>query len=463
MANPVAQLSPVRRLIITEILIVALLAASFAFFKGLYAQKPEVQEKAIEAARLNVDVFLSESINIQELLTGFGTARADRDVVIAAQVSGEIIDINPQLKVGQKVLAGQLITAAGNPSVRREADLLLKIDPRDLQQIADQANNAIEEAAAETERLKIQQLNLERQLAKSKSILATLKDEYERVRSAEAKKVATKSDLNRALLEVQRYEDNVIQLENLSSSIPLQIQAAEQRLSSSRAEKSGAENDLQRTEVYPPFDGVLSEIFVEKGQYVRIGEQLVRLTDIGRIEIPVSLGFEDFLQLQGILEDGQKPKVSLAENETAAPRWSGRMVRASPEADSLSRTVQVYVEVENDSERPPLLPGAFVYSQIEGRVFSDVVLVPREAIIDGAVFVVDERNLVRRKSVTTGRRYQSLVVISDGLAAGEKVVLTNLDIVEDGGAVVVQTEVGLQEEIAVLRSPKLRVLSPIAP
>ena len=463
MANPVVQSSPVRRLIISEILIVALLAASVAIFKGLDAQKPEVQEKAIQAAPLNVDVFLSASIDVQELLSGFGTARADRDVVLAAQVSGEIVDINPQLKVGQQVLSGQHIISTDQPSVRREADLLLKIDPRDLRQKADQAGNVIEEAIAETKRLKVQQLNLERQLEKSGGILATLQEEYERVRAAETRRVATKSDLSRALLDVQRYEDNVIQLENQFSSIPLQIQAAEHRLSSSRAEKTRAENDLQRTEIYPPFDGVLSDVYVEKGQYVRAGEQLVRLTDTGKVEIPVSLGFDDFLQLQAILEEGRKPKVSLAENETADRRWSGHVVRTSPEADSLSRTVQVYVEVENDPMRAPLLPGAFVYARIEGQVFRNVILVPREAIIDGYVCIVDRASIVRRKKITTGRRFQSLVVVTDGLTAGEKVVLTNLDIVEADQTVVVQAKVGPQEEITALRNAPLRLLMPANP
>ncbi|MGB4709735.1 MAG: efflux RND transporter periplasmic adaptor subunit [Fuerstiella sp.] len=458
MANLEPQSSPVRRLIISEILIVAVLALSVVVFKGLYAQKPEVQEKNIEAVRLNVDVFVSESLDVQELLTGFGTARADRDVVIAAQVSGEIVDINPQLKVGQQVLSGQLVTAADGPSVHRNADLLLKIDSRDLQQKADQAGNSIEESLADTSRLKVQQKNLERQLQKSKSILATLEEEYERIRDAESKRVATRSDLNRALLDVQRYEESVIQLENQVASIPLQIQAAEQRLNSSRAEKSRAENDLGRTEVYPPFDGVLSEVFVEKGRYVRAGEQLARLTDVSKVEIPVSLGFDDFLQLQNILSEGTKPKVSISENETAAPRWTGFMVRAAPEADSLSRTVQVYVEVENEVGQTPLLPGAFVYSRIDGSVFNDVTLVPREAITDGCVYVVDEQNIVRKRNVTTGRRFQSLIIVESGLSSGERVVLTNLDIVKDGEEVVVQTTVGPKDEIAALRSPSLQVV-----
>ena len=198
---------------------------------------------------------------------------------------------------------------------------------------------------------------------------------------------------------------------------------------------------------------------MEKGRYVRAGEQLARLTYVSKVEIPVSLGFDDFLQLQNILSEGTKPKVSISENETAAPRWTGFMVRAAPEADSLSRTVQVYVEVENEVGQTPLLPGAFVYSRIDGSVFNDVTLVPSEAITDGCVYVVDEQNIVRKRNVTTGRRFQSLIIVESGLSSGERVVLTNLDIVKDGEEVVVQTTVGPKDEIAALRSPSLQVVS----
>ena len=65
-------LSPVKRLVISEILIVLILSFSFLAYKRLEAQKPTVQEKAAESSRLNVDVYSVESMNFQELLSGFG-------------------------------------------------------------------------------------------------------------------------------------------------------------------------------------------------------------------------------------------------------------------------------------------------------------------------------------------------------------------------------------------------------
>ncbi|MEO1980320.1 MAG: efflux RND transporter periplasmic adaptor subunit [Fuerstiella sp.] len=475
-------LSPVKRLIVSEILIVLILGFSFLAFQLLYAQKPPVLEKETESARLNVDVFTVAPFSFQELLTGFGTARADREVTLAAQVSGEIIEVHPQLEVGHPVATGQLVTSPGEPSEERDADQLLRIDPRDYQQRVEQAANRIAELQTEISQFKVQQTNVARQRAQGKLVLNTLSEEFDRLKEAVDRGVGTPSNLNKARLEVQRYGDTLIQLENQAASIPHQIKAADQRLATSRSEKQRAENDLQRTQVLPPFDGVLSEVLVEQGQYVRVGDPLVRLTDLSIVEIPVALSFEDFLRLQQEMEGGHRPAVALAENESEEDEsvkriWKGYLVRTSPEADAGSRTVQVFVEVINSDENPPLLPGAFVHARIDGRRYvhedevEKVFLIPRECVVDGSVYVVGEEDKVdentgevvkivcaRPRNVQLGRRFRSLVEVTGGVASDERLVLTNLDIVEDGTEVSVQSSTTVSDEIKPLENTVIRRL-----
>ncbi|MCP4782772.1 MAG: efflux RND transporter periplasmic adaptor subunit [Fuerstiella sp.] len=471
-------LSPVRRLIISEILIVLILAFSFLAFQLLYAQKPAVEEKPEESVLLNVDIFKVAPISFQEILSGFGTVRADREVTLAAQVSGEIIEVHSQLEVGCHVATGQLVTTPGKPSRQRKADQLLKIDPRDYEQRVEQAANRIAELQTEIEQLSVQKANVDRQLKKGESVLNTLSEEYDRLKEAVDRGVGTPSDLNKALLEVQRYDDTLIQLENQAASIPHQVKAAEQRLLTSRSEKQRALNDLQRAEVVPPFDGVLSEVFVEQGQYVRAGEPLVRLTDLSVVEVPVALSFDDFLQLQQELESDHNPAVELAENESAETSWHGYVVRTSPEADAGSRTVQVFVEVSNSDDQSPILPGAFVHARIDGRRYSDAILIPRECVVDGSVYVVNVENaineegevvkvdgevvkvdMVRRRTVELGRQFQSMVEVTGGVQSGDRLVLTNLDIVEDEREVSVQSSTTALDEVGSLRNS---VICPLA-
>ncbi|MEZ6125435.1 MAG: hypothetical protein R3C49_19990 [Planctomycetaceae bacterium] len=221
--------SPVRTLIISELVIASILIVSAVTWYKLYRQKPTVQEKQLKVAQLNVDVFAVQSCQYRELLTGFGTAAAEREVVLAAQVTGEIVDINPELKVGYRVSGGEF-RSDGLPTEITDGDLLLTIDPREYQQRVDQATNGIREARTEIERLKVQQTSVERQLNKGRELLKTLKEEYNRYAEAVQRNAGSMSDRNRSLLEVQRYEDILIQLENQAAMLPHQITVAEHRL-----------------------------------------------------------------------------------------------------------------------------------------------------------------------------------------------------------------------------------------
>lgn len=449
----------VKKVLVSQFLILLILLGSGAAFAVMFLGRPPVQEKQIETARLNVDIFDVQPVDFQQLVTGFGTVQPDVETIVAAEVAGQIVETHPQLEVGASVSAGGQRPAETTPSQDQPADVLVQLDRRDYQEQVQQAETRIQEAASEIDRLKLQQKNVARQLKQANAVLETLKEEYERLENGVRRQVSTPSELNRSLLEVQRYEDNIIQLENQQSSLPLQIQAAEQRLESARLQKTRAENDMQRTTITPPFDGVLNEVFVERGQFVRPGEPIVRLMDLSHVEVPVAIGFDAHLQLEQMLAEGTKPLVGLAANETSDSVWQGYLVRIGREADTRSRTVQVYVEVDNREAEVPLLPGAFVHARIDGSTHTDQILIPREALVNGSVFIVDAEGIARRRKVTSGRRFQSLVQIKSGLEQGDRVILTNLDIVEDGREVEVQSKSVVRQELETLRSPNIRLLS----
>ncbi len=80
----------------------------------------------------------------------------------------------------------------------------------------------------------------------------------------------------------------------------------------------------------------------------------------------------------------------------------------------------------------PLLSGAFVHAEIDGPLIRDVVTLPRAALVDGHVFVVNEaEQQVRRIPVRVERTLRERVALRD-VPAGSLVVLTNLDVLADG-------------------------------
>jgi len=435
------------RLVVSEIVILLIFIGSAAGFAYLKAQKPKVQTKDIKVAPTNVDAFQAAPVVFQEILTAYGTARPDREVIVAAQVTGEIIELHPRLRVGESVRSEQSVVSSTAPTRHDEGDVMLRIDPRDYQERVDQSQNRIRESTQEIEQLQQQQKNADRQLEKAREDLETLTEGHKRIEKLIARKAGSPADLNRSLLELRRYEDTIINLENQLALFPHQIATAEERLATSRSEFDRATNDLQKTWVYPPFNGFLSDVTAEQGLFVRAGEPLFRITDPDIIEIPVAVGLDDWQQIAGSVRSGEEAGVELAPGETADPVWTGTIARVAPEADPQSRTIQVFVEVDNARQSRPLLPGTFVHARIRGRVFHDQIVVPRTAIFNDDVFVIDSDNKARRIPIRTGRRLRSLVVIEEGLRGEERIATTNLDILENDLSVTVQQTSDLPSEM----------------
>jgi multidrug efflux pump subunit AcrA (membrane-fusion protein) len=142
------------------------------------------------------------------------------------------------------------------------------------------------------------------------------------------------------------------------------------------------------------------------------------------VELPVSL--RDRVMLGAACELSLESK-----NPTC---WSGRIKRIAPSANQLTRTFELYVEVrQNRDEAFPLLPGYFLRAEITGKTLENVLLVPRGAIQEDAVFVYEDGHAVPR-SVKVERHLNDDSVVT-GLDAGAIVITSNLDVLYDGAPV----------------------------
>ncbi len=435
------------------VLILTVAVGGFIVLKGM--PKPPEKRQATEQV-YNVQVFEVETLNLQEVITGFGTARADREVIVPAQVAGEISELHENLRVGFKV-----------KSLPDQPCVLAKIDPRTYTERCERVKSQLRESEAEISRLKKESLNSDRSLKKAQGDLKAIQEQYQRIVKNKSRGAASASDVTRALLEVRQYEQTILQLENDASLMPARLESTTRRMESLEGDLRLALLDFENTSVPAPFDGSVSEVMVEKGQYVRVGDPLIRLTNTSLVEIPLPLALSDFLKIESQLQAGETPEVELAVNATAPPQWRGRVVRAAPEADPGTRTVMVFVEVLNaappadgsqSATNPvPLRPGTFVHARIAGPTLPGAIAIPRDAISKGSVFVAEE-GLARKRKLELGTTLQSLVVVEQGLKSGDRVVLTNLDVVRDQVRLEVTDGVTTNDELGRQRTPGARLL-----
>ena len=455
-------------------------------------KQPPAEREPIEKI-YNVEVFDVESANLQEIISGFGTARADREVTLAAEVAGSIESVHPRLKVGREVHPQRIRLDNSGRSKTIPADVLLQIDRKTYQQRVEQSQKRIAEATTELQQLEQEKKNLTSESEQAKADITEYRREFQRIVQLQKDGVLVESDVTKSRLELQRYELFFTRAENQVKLLPFREKQINARIETYHTDLRLAQLDLERTMVIPPFSGTLSEVTAEIGQYVRPGDPLVTITDKSIVEIAIPITLEDFAKIEPELRQGEsnsqrKPWAALAENESDAPRWKGRVVRAAPIADELTRTVNIFIRVDNRSppdlteenstknRKPwsPLLPGSFVHARIDGPILKQILVVPRDAIVNGRIFVAVAMNkpmaddsesqpdssidkdfhpqqkkilLVEERAVTVKRTLHSFAIVSDGLKPGDWVILTNLDIIHPNAKIRVRSHRKLADEL----------------
>ena len=115
------------------------------------------------------------------------------------------------------------------------------------------------------------------------------------------------------------------------------------------------------------------------------------------------------------------------------------------------------MQVDNSQQVSPLLPGTFVQARIEGPVLKQVKVVPRDTVLDGKAFV-EKDGVIEERTVKIARTLHSFAIIESGLEAGDRLVLTNLDVVFNGAKVRSTVTRNLAEELGKQRSRSARII-----
>ncbi len=270
---------------------------------------------------------------------------------------------------------------------------------------------------------------------------------------ARANLARSESERNHSSKELKRHQR--LAKQNVSSATQLdnalnRNKIAEAELRASQADLARAERDLARTAIKAPFTGRVREEMLGVGQYVDRSKVIARLysVDYAEIRLPIpddQLAFLDLPLRDGIIPEDQQGDVHLtALFGGKTHSWWGRVVRTEGEIDPKTRMVHVIAQVEDPygrkildevgaTRRPPLAVGLFVTADISGLQVADVFVLPRAALRDRKrVIIVDPENRLRLREVEVLRTQYDSVIIQSGLQSGDRVIVSDLDIVVEG-------------------------------
>ena len=214
-----------------------------------------------------------------------------------------------------------------------------------------------------------------------------------------------------------------------------QLAEAQAQLDSAEADLIRARDNLDRTTLRLPYDGMVQQKHVDIGQYVSVGTQLAKTFAVDRVEVrlPIPDDRLNYLNLPSIAgEQTQLPAVTLsARMGDQVLEWPAQLVRTEGVLDERSRVLFAVAEVSDPygmkTERSsPLRIGTFVQASISGKTMSDIVVLPRHILRTGnQVWVVDDRNRLINRQVKLLRTDGTLAYIYQGLEDGERVSLSS--------------------------------------
>lgn len=236
-------------------------------------------------------------------------------------------------------------------------------------------------------------------------------------------------------LELAEYSaEQTRKLHEASKASGIQALTADTQADQARAALQVARLRYDRAAVKAPFAGLVANRYVEPGQLVAPGQP------VGRVVDPYVLKLSGALTEREVawLKKGASAQIRLDGSVEPVP---GRVAWLAFEADPVTGKFGVEVYVSNPDLA--LRPGVMGRATIQKRTHPNVLVVPREAVMDGVrghmVYVVDG-DRARRRAITLGADQGMLVVVTSGLAVGDRVVVRgHRDLVEGALVQIMET------------------------
>jgi RND family efflux transporter MFP subunit len=193
---------------------------------------------------------------------------------------------------------------------------------------------------------------------------------------------------------------------------------AQSEVSAARARVATARQQVGRTVVRAPFDGIVSDRKVSAGDTAAIGKELLKVID------PTSMRFEGRVSADKIAAVKVGQPVMFHVNGYGEQQFSGIVKRIDPAANDVTRQVEVLVGFNGGKQ--PSVAGLYAEGRVDAEV-SDALTLPESAMVkagDKTYAWKLKGNALARADLTVGARDPRTgnFEIKGGLAAGDAVL-----------------------------------------
>lgn len=211
------------------------------------------------------------------------------------------------------------------------------------------------------------------------------------------------------------------------------IAIAKARVAQVQARLAAAEQELAKTALVAPRDGVVLDRAVSVGDYLGEGDPVLEVVDLTDLEVEIDIPGRYAVDLDS------HPNVTLTLDDLAEFRLNTTLTARVPAADERSRNFLGLVRIpQGDEHGAQLQPGMFVRVALDLRVQKDVLLVPSDAVRtvpDGNLVVrvlpgsdPPRAQMISVRILAVVAGVTALAPLGDGeLVAGDQVLMTGVE------------------------------------
>lgn len=253
--------------------------------------------------------------------------------------------------------------------------------------------------------------------------------------ACEEARFLTRQDRDRARAALEQANRLVqISRENLRTLVGSRLEA--DPAGEEAGESPGDSISLSSLILRTPFDGVVEDVFIARGERARVGDRLFVVADTSVLWVRAQIHERQWTAVE--VSAGQSVRVVVPGGDVHETTAVVNHVGATVEADS--RSVPLVAELTNNDAH--YKPGMFVWVDLPQGDLREVLAVPTSAVMrhegKSFVFVPDGAERFRRVGVTTGIESGDFVEVTRGLTVGQQVV--------SRGAFVLKSELLLEKE-----------------
>jgi len=368
-------------------------------------------------------------------------AKAEKQPIAAEVTAVGTIWPREKADVGAKISAQIKKMALLKNKVVKAGDVIVVLESRDLQAQRAEADAALNEAVANERSVTtgtIPQTNAQdaKALRDARAKAATARATYERRLVLYEKGGISKKDLEAAQLDLTTAENDLRLAEETTALRTKSLNPNDRALAAARAAQAQQhlatlDAQLSYATIRSPITGIVTDQFQYEGEFAAAGGKLVTIADVS--EVIIKAPFADSVVAQMKVGDS----ATVLPTDTSGEEMRGQISLLSRSSDPTSRTVEVWVTLANGAGH--LRANGAAQVTVFANSKKDAIVVPASAVTleatnanEGTVMVVDANTVAHERKVTVGIRNKDKIQISEGLQAGDTVVIEGNYALADG-------------------------------